>query len=172
MSHEFELPRRYLTAFDPRDLPHHFADVLIIGGGLAGLRAVLGVPERLSGAGGDEGRGARRATARMLRGGSRGCSIRRIGLTIISRIRWRRVRGCVIREGGGDGGEGGSSEDRGTGEVGDAVRSGGWAGGSGDGGGAFAQEDRACAWGCDGKGGDAGGDCPDSGEPQREDLAE
>ncbi len=45
MSHEFELPRRYLTAFDPRDLPHHFADVLIIGGGLAGLRAALGVPE-------------------------------------------------------------------------------------------------------------------------------
>jgi L-aspartate oxidase len=39
------LPRRYLVAFDPRDLPHHFTDVLIIGGGLAGLRAALGLPE-------------------------------------------------------------------------------------------------------------------------------
>lgn len=38
------LPRRHLVAFDPRDLPHHFADVLVIGGGLAGLRAALGVP--------------------------------------------------------------------------------------------------------------------------------
>jgi len=41
------LPRRYLASFDPRDLPHHFADVLIVGGGVAGLRAALGVPESL-----------------------------------------------------------------------------------------------------------------------------
>ena len=41
------LPRRYLTAFDPRDLPHHFTDVLVIGGGVAGLRAALGVPDHL-----------------------------------------------------------------------------------------------------------------------------
>src|SRR5438067_3856069 len=40
-----DLPRRHLVAFDPRDLPHHFTDVLVIGGGLAGLRAALGVPE-------------------------------------------------------------------------------------------------------------------------------
>src|SRR3954449_13259932 len=38
-------PRRYLVGFDPRDLPHHFTDVLIIGGGLAGLRAALGFGE-------------------------------------------------------------------------------------------------------------------------------
>jgi L-aspartate oxidase len=37
------LPRRYLVGFDPQDLPHHFTDVLIIGGGVAGLRAALGV---------------------------------------------------------------------------------------------------------------------------------
>jgi L-aspartate oxidase len=37
------LTRRYLVAFDPRELPHHFTDVLIIGGGLAGLRAALGI---------------------------------------------------------------------------------------------------------------------------------
>ena len=37
------LPRRYLVPFDPRDLPHHFTDVLVIGGGLAGLRAALGI---------------------------------------------------------------------------------------------------------------------------------
>ena len=41
------LPRRYLTPIDPRDLPHHVTDVLIIGGGLAGLRAALGTPESL-----------------------------------------------------------------------------------------------------------------------------
>jgi L-aspartate oxidase len=38
------LPPRYLTAFDPRDLPHHFTDVLVIGGGVAGLRAAFGIP--------------------------------------------------------------------------------------------------------------------------------
>src|SRR5262245_34244459 len=37
-------PRRHLVSFDPRDLPHHFTDALIIGGGLAGLRAALGIP--------------------------------------------------------------------------------------------------------------------------------
>ena len=37
--------RRGLVGFDPRELPHHFTDVLIIGGGLAGLRAALGIPE-------------------------------------------------------------------------------------------------------------------------------
>jgi L-aspartate oxidase len=37
------LPRRYLVGFNPLDLPHHFTDVLVIGGGLAGLRAALGI---------------------------------------------------------------------------------------------------------------------------------
>jgi len=41
----FGLPRRYLVGFDPRELPHHFTDVLIIGGGVAGLRAALGINE-------------------------------------------------------------------------------------------------------------------------------
>ncbi len=41
------LPRRYLTAFDPRDLPHHFTDVLVVGGGVAGLRTALGIPDPL-----------------------------------------------------------------------------------------------------------------------------
>lgn len=41
------LPRRYLVGFDPLDLPHHFVDVLVIGGGLAGLRAALEVPDPL-----------------------------------------------------------------------------------------------------------------------------
>ncbi len=38
-----ELPRRYLVGFNPLDMPHHFTDVLIIGGGLAGLRTALGI---------------------------------------------------------------------------------------------------------------------------------
>jgi len=39
------LPRRYLVGFDPRELPHHFTDVLVIGGGIAGFRSALGIPE-------------------------------------------------------------------------------------------------------------------------------
>ncbi len=35
---------RYLVPFEPKRVPHRFADVLIIGGGLAGLRAALAVP--------------------------------------------------------------------------------------------------------------------------------
>jgi L-aspartate oxidase len=42
-----DLPRRYLIGFDPRDLAHHFTDVLVIGGGVAGLRAALGIEEPL-----------------------------------------------------------------------------------------------------------------------------
>jgi len=39
---------RYLVPFHPKRMPHFFADVLVIGGGLAGLRAALGVDPRLS----------------------------------------------------------------------------------------------------------------------------
>ncbi|RUL88167.1 L-aspartate oxidase [Tautonia sociabilis] len=46
MIDSLDLPRRYLIPFDPRDLPHHFADVLVIGGGLAGLRGALGIDSR------------------------------------------------------------------------------------------------------------------------------
>jgi L-aspartate oxidase len=46
MPSSFTPPRRYLVPFDPRELPHHFTDVLVVGGGLAGLRAALGAPER------------------------------------------------------------------------------------------------------------------------------
>src|SRR5262249_31138447 len=38
-------PRRYLVGFDPKDVPHHFTDLLVIGGGIAGFRAALGIPE-------------------------------------------------------------------------------------------------------------------------------
>ena len=38
---------RYLVPFHPKRMAHHFADVLIIGGGLAGLRAALAVDPRL-----------------------------------------------------------------------------------------------------------------------------
>ena len=40
------LPRRYLVGFDPKELPHHFTDVLVIGGGIAGFRCALGIPDR------------------------------------------------------------------------------------------------------------------------------
>ena len=43
----FEGPR-YLAAFSPKRVPHCFTDVLILGGGLAGLRAALAVDPRLS----------------------------------------------------------------------------------------------------------------------------
>jgi len=47
MSGMFEGPR-YLVAFGPKRVPHCFTDVLILGGGLAGLRAALAVDRRLS----------------------------------------------------------------------------------------------------------------------------
>ncbi len=39
---------RYLVPFHPKRVPHFFTDVLILGGGLAGFRAALGVDKRLS----------------------------------------------------------------------------------------------------------------------------
>lgn len=42
------LPHRYLVQFDARRLPHYCVDVLIIGGGLAGLRAALELPTDLN----------------------------------------------------------------------------------------------------------------------------
>ena len=39
---------RYIVPFDPKRTCHRFADVLIIGGGLAGLRAALAVPAEQS----------------------------------------------------------------------------------------------------------------------------
>ena len=39
---------RYLAPFHPKHVPHYFADVLIIGGGLAGLRAAMEIDPRLS----------------------------------------------------------------------------------------------------------------------------
>jgi len=47
MSEPFEGPR-YLVTFGPKRVPHCFTDVLILGGGLAGLRAALAVDPRLS----------------------------------------------------------------------------------------------------------------------------
>ena len=39
--------RRYLVRFDPKRIPHTFTDVLIIGGGIAGIRAALAVDPAL-----------------------------------------------------------------------------------------------------------------------------
>jgi L-aspartate oxidase len=39
---------RYLVPFHPKHVPHFFADVLVIGSGLAGLRAAMAVDSRLS----------------------------------------------------------------------------------------------------------------------------
>jgi L-aspartate oxidase len=41
------LPHRYLVPFTAKRLPHYFAEVLIVGAGLAGLRAALAVPDDL-----------------------------------------------------------------------------------------------------------------------------
>jgi L-aspartate oxidase len=39
--------RRYLVSFDPKCVPHMFADVLILGAGIAGVRAALEIDPRL-----------------------------------------------------------------------------------------------------------------------------
>jgi len=40
-------PQRYLVPFGPKQTPHLFTDVLVIGAGIAGLRAALAVPPEL-----------------------------------------------------------------------------------------------------------------------------
>lgn len=42
------IPPRYLVPFHPKQVPHYFTDVLIVGGGLAGLRAANAVDASLS----------------------------------------------------------------------------------------------------------------------------
>jgi L-aspartate oxidase len=41
-------PRRYLVPFGPKTSAHRFTDVLVVGAGIAGLRAALAVPESLA----------------------------------------------------------------------------------------------------------------------------
>src|SRR5262245_46890513 len=43
----FSVPR-YLVPFHPKRIPHHFVDVLVIGGGIAGLRAAMEIDPQLS----------------------------------------------------------------------------------------------------------------------------
>src|SRR5207245_6821563 len=40
-------PSRYLAPFAPKQIPHFFTDILVIGAGIAGLRAALAVPPGL-----------------------------------------------------------------------------------------------------------------------------
>ena len=39
---------RYLVPFHPKRVPHHFTDILVIGGGLAGLRSAIAIDPALS----------------------------------------------------------------------------------------------------------------------------
>jgi L-aspartate oxidase len=41
-------PRRYLVPFGPKQTPHLFTDILVIGAGIAGLRAALEIPSKFS----------------------------------------------------------------------------------------------------------------------------
>ncbi len=38
------MPHRYLVQFNPKQMPHFFTDILVIGAGIAGLRAALALP--------------------------------------------------------------------------------------------------------------------------------
>ena len=46
-SYSMAFPQRYLVRFHPKHTPHVFTDILVIGGGIAGLRAALSVPDDL-----------------------------------------------------------------------------------------------------------------------------
>ncbi len=49
MQNDLDIPlrRRYLVRFNPKRIPHAFADVLIIGSGIAGIRAAMEIPSSL-----------------------------------------------------------------------------------------------------------------------------
>src|SRR3977135_25176 len=38
------MSQRYLVQFNPKQTPHFFTDILVIGAGIAGLRAALAIP--------------------------------------------------------------------------------------------------------------------------------
>src|SRR6516165_9328323 len=40
-------PHRYLVQFNPKQTPHFFTDILVIGAGIAGLRAALEIPKEI-----------------------------------------------------------------------------------------------------------------------------
>ena len=40
-------PYRYLVQFNPKQTPHFFTDILVIGAGIAGLRAALDIPKEI-----------------------------------------------------------------------------------------------------------------------------
>lgn len=46
ISIQYSSMQRFLVSFDPKRIPHQFTDVLIVGGGIAGLRAALEIPEK------------------------------------------------------------------------------------------------------------------------------
>ena len=48
---EFTPRRRHLVRFSPKRVTHVFTDVLVIGGGIAGLRAVLALDDEVSAVG-------------------------------------------------------------------------------------------------------------------------
>ena len=75
---------RYLVPFDPKRVPHYFTDVLIIGGGLAGLRAALAVDPTSVGAGDHQGRACSDPTASTRKAALPACWIRRTA----SRTTW------------------------------------------------------------------------------------
>src|SRR5262249_59681116 len=39
------MPHRFLVQFNPKQAPHFFTDILIVGAGIAGLRAALAIPD-------------------------------------------------------------------------------------------------------------------------------
>src|SRR5438046_4213946 len=41
------MPHRYLVQFSSKRTPHYFTDILVIGAGIAGLRAALEIPDAL-----------------------------------------------------------------------------------------------------------------------------
>src|SRR5262245_55147554 len=41
------MPQRYLVSFKPKRTPHFFTDILVVGAGIAGLRAALAIPASL-----------------------------------------------------------------------------------------------------------------------------
>ena len=147
---------RYLVGIHPKQIPHFFTDVLIIGGGLAGLRAAIEI---------DQGHSVVVVTKDDLRHSNSTYAQGGIAGVLDPADRFEDHIADTLQAGGdlcdprrrGDGGARGSGADSRVDRVGDRFDERGGRVAAGSRRRAQSSSDRPCPGRCDGQGGHAGG---------------